>query len=274
MTDNPQVWHYGLVARWWAEFNTDGPEIALFKGLVDRFGTPALDVACGTGRLLIPFLRAGMDVDGCDISPDMLALCSEKAQREGLTPRLYNQPMHELALPRKYQTIFVCGGFGLGGSRVQAQQALARFFDHLEPGGSLLLDDYLPYKDEEEWLYWVKGGRKSLPEPWQTTGTRRRAENGEELELQGRLAAFDPLEQVATREIRAFLWREGELVKQEEYVLLERLYFRNELVAMLRTAGFSDIRVLGDYTESTATSESGILIYMARKGDPSLSGAG
>ena len=23
-----QTWHYGLVARWWAEFNLDGPEIA------------------------------------------------------------------------------------------------------------------------------------------------------------------------------------------------------------------------------------------------------
>jgi SAM-dependent methyltransferase len=274
MTDDPQVWHYGLVARWWAEFNTDGPEIAYFKGLVERYGEPALDVACGTGRLLIPFLRAGMDVDGCDLSPDMLALCSQKAKREGLAPSLYNQPMHELSLPRKYKTIFICGGFGLGGTRVQAQRALGRFFHHLEPGGALLLDDYLPYKDEEEWLYWLKGGRVNLPEPWQTTGSRRRAENGEEIELQGRLAAFDPLEQMATREIRACLWRDGDLIKQEEYVLLERLYFRNELVAMLRTAGFSDVRVLGDYTDQAATSESGILIYIARKEGLSLPGVG
>jgi len=77
---------------------------------------------------------------------------------------------------------------------------------------------------------------------------------------------------VATREVRAFLWRDGELLKQEEYVLIERLYFRNELVAMLRAAGFSDVRVLGDYTEDAATSDSGILIYIARKEDPSLSG--
>jgi hypothetical protein len=26
MADTPETWHYGLVARWWAEFNTEGPE--------------------------------------------------------------------------------------------------------------------------------------------------------------------------------------------------------------------------------------------------------
>ncbi len=268
MTDNPQVWHYGLVARWWAEFNTDGPEIGFFKALVERFGEPALDVACGTGRLLIPFLRAGLDVDGADISPDMLALCSQKAETEGLRPRLYNQPMHELDLPRTYKTIVVCGGFALGGYRQQDQEALARFFRHLQPGGALLLDNYLPYKDAEEWRYWVKEERQGLPEPWPASGTRKRAANGEEIELRSRLASFDPLDQLATRQIRAYLWRDGELLQQEEHVLLERLYFRNELLAMLALAGFHDVQVLGDYTEKPASVDSGVLIYVAKKNEP------
>lgn len=265
MTEHPQVWHYGLVARWWAEFNTDGPEIDYFRKLIDRYGEPALDVACGTGRLLIPFLRAGLDIDGSDISPDMLDLCSQKARREGLTARLYHQPMHDLALPRKYRTIVVCGGFGLGGSRQQDQQALRCFFDHLEPGGALLLDNYLPYKDADEWRYWVKEERQKLPEPWPSTGRRRQAEDGDEIELRGRLAALDPLDQVATREIRAIQWRDGAILKQEEYTLLERLYFQNELRAMLAIAGFQDVQVLADYTEDPAGADSGILIYIARR---------
>jgi SAM-dependent methyltransferase len=265
MTEDPRVWHYGLVARWWAEFNTDGPEIDYYKALIQRFGEPALDVACGTGRLLIPFLRAGIDIDGVDISSDMLALCDQKARSEGLSPRLYNQAMHELALPRKYKSIVVCGGFALGGSRAQDQEVLNRFFHHLEPGGALLLDNYLPYKDADEWRYWVKEERQKLPEPWPSVGARKQAKNGEEIELRGRLAAFDPLEQVATREVRAFLWRDGELLKQEEYTLIERLYFRNELLAMLTLAGFHDIQVLAEYTEQPASADSGILIYVARK---------
>src|SRR6478672_4891681 len=116
MTDAPTTWLYGLVARWWAEFNVDGPEIDYFRAHVER-GQPALDVACGTGRLLIPYLRAGLDVDGCDVSADMIELCRKRASREGVSPTLFVQPMHELDPPRRYQTIFVCGGFGLGSTR-------------------------------------------------------------------------------------------------------------------------------------------------------------
>jgi hypothetical protein len=30
-----QTWHYGLVAEWWANFNTDGPEIEYFARHVE-----------------------------------------------------------------------------------------------------------------------------------------------------------------------------------------------------------------------------------------------
>ena len=127
------------------------------------------------------------------------------------------------------------------------------------------MDNYLPYKDPNEWRYWVKEEMRKLPEPWPSTGSRKVAANGDEIELRIRLAAFDPLDQVVTRDIRAILWRDGQLVEQEEDTLLERLYFRNELLAMLTLAGFHDIDVLGDYTENTATLGSGILVYIARK---------
>jgi len=121
----PQTWHYGLIAKWWAEFNDDfrPHEIPYFQRYVER-GQPALDVACGTGRLLLPYLRAGLDVDGCDVSADMVEVCRQKAAGEGLSPTLFVQPMHELDAPRSYRTIFVCGAFGLGSNREQDEEAL------------------------------------------------------------------------------------------------------------------------------------------------------
>jgi SAM-dependent methyltransferase len=133
------------VAQYWAEFNLEGPEIASYQGLIERYGQPALDVACGTGRLLLPYLRAGLDVDGCDISPDMLALCQQEAEREGFAPRLYAQAMHELDLPRTYRTIYVCGSFGIEGTRQQDALALQGFYQQLAPGGVLLLEKHMPF---------------------------------------------------------------------------------------------------------------------------------
>ncbi len=265
MTDVPQVWHYGLVARWWAEFNTDGPEIDFFRTKIERFGQPALDIACGAGRLLIPYLHAGLDVDACDISADMLALCRQRAQAEGLPAQLYHQAAHELDLPRRYRTIVFCGGFGLGGVREHDQEALKRFHAHLEPGGALILDMDLAYKAESAWRFWLPDDRRELPLPWPDSGERKLAANGDEIELRGRLAAFDPLEQVATRELQAFLWRDGELIEREEHVLLERLYFKNEVVAMLRLAGFDHVDVLGEYTDEPATADDSIVVFVARK---------
>jgi SAM-dependent methyltransferase len=72
------TWHHGVVARWWAEFNHGGPEVEYFRPFVAS-GQPALDVACGTGRLLLAYLREGLDVDGCDVSADMLAECRRLA---------------------------------------------------------------------------------------------------------------------------------------------------------------------------------------------------
>jgi SAM-dependent methyltransferase len=42
-------------------------------------GDRLLDVACGTGKSFVPFLRRGYDVTGCDGSPEMLAEAARRA---------------------------------------------------------------------------------------------------------------------------------------------------------------------------------------------------
>src|SRR6185312_9550266 len=234
MTHRPKTWHYGLVAKWWSEFNQGGDEIAYFQKYVEH-GQPALDVACGTGRLLIPYIRAGFDVDGCDVSSDMIALCREKMERDGLSTTLFVQPMHELDPPRRYRTIFVCGGFGLGSTREQDAAALRRFHACLEPGGALVLDNENPYAGGSPWRYWPAEGRADIPRPWEPLeeAERRRAADGTELALQSRTVDLDPLEQRLSYEMRAGLWRDGELVQREEHTLRLNLYFMHELLLLL-----------------------------------------
>lgn len=271
MDERGGTWHYGLVARWWAEFNRtpDPDEFAFYRGMVERAGQPALDLACGAGRLLLPLLRAGLDVDGCDRSPDMLARCRDLAAKEGLTPTLHTQAMDELDLPRagRYRTIFVCDSFGIGGDRAKDAAALRRCRDHLAPGGALVFNLYPPYGDPAVWPSWQPDRRGDLPEAWPETGDRRPTADGDgsELELRTRLLDLDPLAQCVTREIAARLWRGGVLVAEERGTLREILYLRDEMLLMLERAGFAESAVLGGYAGEPATAESRMLVVVAHR---------
>jgi SAM-dependent methyltransferase len=204
----------------------------------------ALDVACGTGRLLLPYLSAGLDVDGCDVSADMIAACREKAERAHLSPNLYLQPMHELDLPRHYRTIFVCGALGLGSTRAQDEEALRRFRAHLEAGGTLLVDIEMPYADAGQWPLWTKEARAALPQEPQAPERGRPAPDGADYGLRSRYVGFDPLEQRVSLEMTARRWRDGSLDAEETHRLDIGLYFKNEMLRMLERAGFDRVRVL------------------------------
>ena len=242
MNDTVRTWHHGLLARWWAEFNQGGDDVDFFRRAIVASGEPALDAGCGTGRLLVPLLRAGLDVDGSDPSSDMLAWCRKAAEAEGRTPTLYTQAMHQLNLPRRYRTIVVCGAFGLGGTRNDDLAGLRRIHDHLEPGGMLVMDHTLPNREmSRTWPWWVE--RPELPRPWPQRSDRRCAADGTELELRTRTLTFDPLEQTTTLEMRASHHVDGVEVTSETHTIDICIYFKNEIELMLEIAGFRDVVV-------------------------------
>jgi SAM-dependent methyltransferase len=255
---------YGLVARDWAENNTSGPDIAYVQRLIEQYGQPALDAGCGTGRLLIPFLRAGLDVDGCDISGDMLSYCREIGEQEGLAPRLYEQALHQLELPRRYQSIVVCDVFGIGVSSRQDFIALQRFYEHLVPGGVLLLGNDLPYADAKVWALWRKEARTQLPEAWpEYIGTPPADDH--EYELHYRLVAVDPLEQRSIGEMRTLLFKDKQVVADTTRTLTSNYYFHYEMRMLLEQAGFQIEAEKGDLTDVDANAEHELMVYVARK---------
>jgi SAM-dependent methyltransferase len=260
-----ETWHHGLVAEWWANFNTDGPEIEYFRARVAD-AQPVLDAGCGTGRLLVPWLQAGIDVDGCDASADMIALCRERASGAGFDPTLLVQPLHELDPPRRYGSIVVCGAFGLGSTWENDGQALRRLHDALEPGGTLLLDNQVPYSNARTWARWAKPGRDEIPTDWSSPELEwRRADDGSEYALRSKILALDPLAQSMQLLMHASKRIGGDVVAEEEHRLSLRFYFRDELLLMLERAGFSDVCVEGEYTGSEPTADDDFLVFIARR---------
>ncbi|MDX1995255.1 MAG: class I SAM-dependent methyltransferase [bacterium] len=238
----------GLAALAWDPSGGDETQwdFDFIKAVVEQGNGPALDVGCGTGRLLIRYMQAGLDVDGVDTSADMLELCREKAAKVGLQPNLYQQGMQALDLPRQYQTIFVpCGSFCLVIDRAEAQETLRRFHAHLLPGGTLLFN-----------LFWQFGyGEPLSDQPPVPIGEWRPLHqqtlpDGRRMEQTLRRDSVDRWNQVMYASRRYQLFDGDALVAEEIFPANERWYFQYELLAMLQEAGFHSIQIKGDYTDA------------------------
>jgi SAM-dependent methyltransferase len=261
VSSEPTDFHRGLATLAWAS-QEGGPEIAYFRDVIDSSGSPVLDAGCGAGRLLVPYLRAGLDVEGCDVSPDMLAICRERAESEGLSPVLHAQAMYALDLPRKYRTIVVCGSFGLGTEQSQDAEALSRLHRHLLPGGTLAIDMETPWSDAATWSYWTSNERARLP---RALGSNERVlPDGSLVRDTWVLEDVDPFDRLVTKRATYEVWRDGEIERVEVHVMRERWMFPTELRLMLEVAGFGNIELEGGYEHRPPTADDAFVVFTAR----------
>ena len=166
----------GLCAQSWDLLRGDTsewPDRAFYRAIIERGGEPALDVGCGTGRLILDYLAQGLDVDGADNSPEMLAICRSKAAQLGIDvgTRLFEQGMEDLSLPRNYATIFVpSSSFQLLTDPDAAVRAMSAFLAHLAPRGVLVMpfmSKLWPGKRaprQMEWSQWFKVAERQRPD--------------------------------------------------------------------------------------------------------------
>ena len=74
----------GLIAQAWDLLRGDTSnwgDRPFYRDIIRASGQPVLDIGCGTGRLLLDYLTDGIDIDRVDVSPEMLEICRQKAQK-------------------------------------------------------------------------------------------------------------------------------------------------------------------------------------------------
>ena len=119
-------------------------DVVFYLHFARQAGGPVLEVGCGTGRLLLPLVEAGIDVTGVDASPAMLSLARHKLGDRVL---LIEGDMRAVTLPRRYALIIISiNTFMHLLTTADQLDALTNLARHLAPGGRLIID--LPAGDE------------------------------------------------------------------------------------------------------------------------------
>lgn len=244
--------HYGdLMAKWYDKIlESETNDIGFYKSIAAASDGRVLELACGTGRLLVPIRQSGVDIEGLDISPDMLAVCREKLLSKNLTPSLYEQDMVDFDTGQLYRTIFISGGsLQLIEDIGKAIEALKRIHAHLLPGGELVMDIFCPWEE-------IKLNQEGQ---WKVRRTARH--QNEELWCY-ECSYFDLREQVQRMRTKYELYKHNRLAGTSCGEMSLRWYGKHEFRLMLEKAGFAKVRV----EAATIISRDGeALVYYAIK---------
>ena len=218
---------------------------------MDGSSGPVLEPMCGSGRFLIPLLEKGIDIDGVDASPHMLRACHDHCEKKGLHPKLYQQLLQDLELPRQYAYIFIpAGSFGLLTSPEDAIDGLRRLYRHLLPGGKLILEVETTFAQPEEPGKWHE---------WRLTRP-----DGTELVFSA-LPAYDEKSQLQHDIHRYQLFMKGQLIDSEVEDFWLRLYEPARFRAMLQDTGFADIQATKAYGDITIEGNEPVVIFRCRR---------
>jgi ubiquinone/menaquinone biosynthesis C-methylase UbiE len=234
----------GLMAQSWDVFRSDTSEWAdrfFYLEIIKQYGQPVLDIGCGTGRLLLDYHSQGIDIDGIDNSPEMLAICQAKAQQQGLNVQTYLQEMEALALPRSYKTILIpSSSFQLVTDPDLAAQTMRRIYAHLQPGGVVVAP-----------LFALRNADDPLELTWEISAIRETDGATIKRFIHSR---FDPVSECEDTEDRYQVVQDGVVIAEELHQRAQatRSYNWAQAQALFAQAGFVDMQAYKDFSFAPA----------------------
>lgn len=219
----------------------DLDEIGFYVGMVQQIGGKCLDIGCGTGRVLIPIAHKGLDITGLDSSDFMVDACLKKIKEEDLKVNITEGDMVNFDLGKKFNSLILPGGsFQLIDDRSKAESALSNFRNHLNEDGVLIISLFNPfYEISHENLdgVWRLEKDKIIDEK----GTRALCHTCMEL---------DRCEQIMEVTHRFEILNDNGIVEKSEIKnSVIRWYGKYEIELLLQKAGFSDVKIYGDFQD-------------------------
>ncbi len=235
----------------WAEFYDEAYADQHSTGDLDFYRSEAmaangsvLEAGCGTGRILLPTLAAGVDIDGFDASGPMLARLREGAAESGLQPRVWQADMRDFQAERRYALITCPFRAFLHLLTWRDQlQALARIRAHLLPGGRMLLNVFHPSYG----ITLAQNGRRALEDEFvhRATGRHTRQYSAVENDL------VEQLKTVRTWFVE--LDEHGAVARATETSFRMAWIFKPQMELLLHAAGYARWTIHGGFDRRPLT---------------------
>jgi SAM-dependent methyltransferase len=236
-------------------------DVSFFVDAALESGGPVLEVGCGTGRVLIPTARAGIEITGLDLSQHMLEVCRKrlKAEPEEVRSRvrLVEGDMRQFELGQSFQLITLPFRPFQHLTTVEDQLAcLGCLRRHLAQDGRLILDIFNPSMKA---LVQTNFGEEVSEEP------EFSMPDGRKVIRRHKIVSRDEPNQVNYVELIYYVTHPDGRQERLVQAFPMRYLFRFESEHLLVRAGFEVEQLYADYDKSPYGSKHpGELIFVAK----------
>ena len=244
---------YESFARVYDELMDDVPYDAWCSFLKDRLAEEgicdglALELGCGTGKMMERMAEAGYDMIGVDSSLDMLQIARERSQTLPYSLLYLLQDMREFELYGTVRTVFsICDSVNY----ILDPKELVRVFrlvsNYLDPGGIFLFDFNTEYKYRD------------------VMGETTIAEDRDDVSFIW-YNEYDREEHLNYIDLNVFVREDGDLFRKFAEQHVQRGYELEVMKRLIGKSGLAFLAAYDDYTLKPAGPDSERIVVLAKE---------
>jgi SAM-dependent methyltransferase len=252
--DRSAVAGYVAPALYDVQYSAYREDLPFWADLARGAGGPVLEVGCGTGRVHLPMLQAGADLEGFDLQPAMLDELRRKAAVLGLAPRVHEADMRDFTLPRRYALIVIPFRAFLHNLTTADQLATLRACrQHLDAGGRLVVDLFYPSfarltEPDGEWRLEREFPHPESGRPMSVVSRHERDRVNQTMQVEMELRELD---------------ERGAVVAAHPETFALRWIWKPEMELLLRVAGYARWEVIGGFDGRPLVHDTDQMIWTA-----------
>jgi SAM-dependent methyltransferase len=255
---------YSISAKYYDDAYAVKPDLVdlpFYVELARQIGGPILEMGCGTGRVLLPIAREGIEIHGLDSSPAMLKIFRERIQNELEEGRnritLHEGDMRQFRGQQRYRLVTIPFRAMQHMYTLEDQvAALKTAAFHLDKNGILAFDVFFPKFQ----LMDVGIGEEMLELEWPV-----KAHPGRIIRRYFKKDSVDKINQVFNFTFIFRTYDNEALVNEETEAFKLSYYAYPQLKALFELAGLQSVEEYGSFSKEPLNNDAKEMIFLLRR---------